>query len=137
MVERALPALAGTGYSAHMRHKVSELDGALLDAAVFIANGHPKGVAYLAWDEHAVMSEVMIEPTAGGEYTTRLIEREKISAEWLGKDAHGDLGWRAHYPGKLSSLPRHVQRGPTHTIACLRAFVHKTFGDEVDLPKEN
>jgi Protein of unknown function (DUF2591) len=93
-----------------MKHKVAELEGSLLDAAVAKAEGN--------WSADSISA---------------IIERERITVEpvviWTDdNEAVFNDAWEAH-------TPRHCYgQGPTPLIAAMRAYVASKFGDEVELP---
>jgi len=111
-----------------MKHKVSELDGALLDAAVAMAEG------------------VSILQLAGTRYSTDwadggpIIGRELIAVSahvydngpaqcccWVAAVAIYGM-FDVHY-----SHPPKRWYGPTPLIAAMRAYVASKFGEEIDL----
>lgn len=109
-----------------MKHKVSELEGALLDAAVAKAEG------VLA----AIMGEVCVSlyPSSGrskGPYCPSsywdqggpLIDRERI-----------DISEHGHWTAQLRHLTNDAYTGPTPLVAAMRAYVASKFGEEVELP---
>lgn len=117
-----------------MRHKVSELEGALLDAAVAKAEG---AVWKIFYDRCAVEElgyaigggtgcwlpyEPSIEWMQGGP----IIARERISLE----PAFGASEWAAD----ADEDGCRTVYGPTALIAAMRAYVASKFGDEVELP---
>lgn len=143
-----------------MKHKTSELSGALLDAAVAKAEGRlvledepgwPKG-DYLALRKEFGGQHVVRWYSGSGELggweplsnqgspSTRwedcghLIERERIKLEPV--DAGGMfIGVRQDRDGWLAKCPEAftMERGDTALIAACRAFVAHKLGDEVDL----
>jgi hypothetical protein len=117
-----------------MRHKVAELEGALLDAAVAKAENDPRISMWGAapWiDDGTVAGQGM----SGRGYCPStdwcdggpIIDREKI---FLGPPTCvGDYGeWGASLDGV------DYVRGPTALVAAMRAYVASKFGDEVELP---
>lgn len=135
-----------------MKHKVSELDGALLDAAVAKACGLPWRIV---WDRCIVEATVpkYSEPPAtfgqpGGQMIVEksftpssawsqggpIIDREQItlvSPDRLGPP-HTD--WRAETMAVLTPPPyASGQSGPAPLIAAMRAYVVSRFGAEVEL----
>ena len=130
-----------------MKHKVSTLEGALLDAAVAKA----WGLDYAINDEGGeawcsvrggpnALHHWTIDafnPSANWQDGGPLIERERIEiaiaaddpvtwsaeiAEWVG-------GWRTEH-----LRIRGAGNGPTPLIAAMRAFVASKRGEEVELP---
>jgi hypothetical protein len=101
------------------KHKVSELDGALLDAAVAKALGGPSGSSGDGRDR--------FQPSSHWRDGGPIIEREAISldpdyetpagAVWMARCGDGE--WI---------------KGPTPLIAAMRAFVSAKLGEEVELP---
>jgi hypothetical protein len=104
-----------------VNHKVAEIDGALLDAAVAKAEGvtgglhdiSPEGAPIWLWDGLLYSREW----AHGGP----IIERERLE---LRPDANG--GWYAMGAG--------YGEGHTLLIAAMRAYADSKFGEEVDLP---
>lgn len=120
------------------KHKVQELEGALLDAAVAMAeqrairyNGNylivgPIGSA----NEVADICEEGYRPSFYWECGGQIIEREGISLEMLG---HGK--WSANFEIYMHYQARFDDHtGPTPLIAAMRAYVASKFGDEIELP---
>lgn len=119
-----------------MKHKVSELEGALLDAAVAKALDHRdlqwKNGEWRSRTEDGELSPIAAFSenwAAGGP----LIERERI---WI-SDSTDDT-WRYW----IASLPPHcdvntgcdtIGEGPTPLVAAMRAFVSAKLGEEVEL----
>lgn len=119
-----------------MKHQVSELEGALLDAAVAKAEGETQQPPGSGWD--AAYSTDWME---GGP----IIERERIAiwhcnAEGWGALHPESVGLGGFYPGgggagtALDVSDGDGIAGPTPLIAAMRAFVASKFGDEVELP---
>lgn len=126
-------------------HKVSELEGALLDAAVALAEGfeHPGavGVNHRTDDGtpwclsgcndwwRSPEGRVLCGPCQGypRQYSEDwsaagpIIDRERISVE----DGLGD--WSA------ATTCGCIANGPTFLVAAMRAYVASKFGDEVEL----
>lgn len=144
-----------------MKHKVAELEGALLDAAVAKAEGrlvtpaddHPSQPGYCEksmreWSDFVVRWyaesgeeggwEAMRNqgsPSTEWEIGGPIIEKWRIDVsspdEWT-----DDLRWYAGiYESKTLSGTRmmYEQRGDTPLIAAMRAYVASKFGDEVEL----
>jgi hypothetical protein len=114
-----------------VKHKVEELEGSPLDAAVAEAEGLP-------WVPHplgcAVMREqigiggaayVLWSPSTEWELGGPIIERELIGIE---VEQTTPNIWRAALLNEDPSF------GPTPLIAAMRAYVASKFGDEVELP---
>jgi hypothetical protein len=124
-----------------MRHKVSELEGELLDAAVALAEGWVKGSYGLdgfrpdgqGWTAgRDGRAEWYIEPwphSSEWAYGGPLIERERINVKcWR---SLGDV-WQAGFVPEDAATVR--AEGPTPLIAAMRAYVASKFGDKIDLP---
>lgn len=122
-----------------MKHEVSNLSGALLDAAVALAEGYRRDVHDpTAWwrpaDGHLVCISV---PGAASGYGFRpssdwaeggpILERERIELHYY-NDGDGSDPWEAH-----SREHDHHMPGPTPLIAAMRGFVSSRLGAEVDL----
>lgn len=123
-----------------MKHKVSELEGALLDAAVAKAAG-------LLWRTSADILRVEVQDTGGqwmpfapsldGRDGIEIIDRVGIDLEWAPNSGFawwpesedGDT-WRGSAPTRDGLA---AQTGPTPLIAAMRAYVASKFGEEVDL----
>lgn len=102
-----------------MKHKVSELEGVLLDAAVAKA----EGFNYF-YDEHCFKVSPSVDWEAGGP----IIERELIAVMPYGN------GWSAN-PRFLDEHEEteHIHTGPTPLVAAMRAYVASKFGEEMEL----
>lgn len=138
-----------------MKHKVSELEGALLDAAVAKAEGfrvveqHGERrvvddagalVGYLRWPHNPdCLPLAVYAPSVDWEQGGPIVERERITVfAW---DAHGRYpsGWwlastfeQGAYFNPEVSEPDGI--GPTPLIAAMRAYVASKLGEEVELP---
>ena len=128
-----------------MKRKVSELEGAELDAAVAMASGvrgriiyHHETTHLLAGDgEFRQWEDTHFENWQPWRPSTRwdtggpIIERERIGV------FQSDMGdWSALPRGWLSDVkrtPPHV-RGPTPLIAAMRAYCASKLGETVELP---
>lgn len=106
-----------------MNQKVSELEGALLDAAVAKAHGQPDSVVAEvrkfagAFDSFA--------PSTRWDHGGPIIERERINVVSV-------------RPGDWAASPKDQtytgrQEGPTPLIAAMRAYVASKLGEEVEL----
>jgi hypothetical protein len=109
-----------------VKHKVSELEGALLDAAVAKAEGRQfqvlSGTCYVNYFDYC--------PSLEWELAGEIIERERISLMYIGA-----RGWSANFEqwfDEGEQEDRHT--GPTPLIAAMRAYVSAKLGDEVELP---
>lgn len=118
------------------RHKVSGLDGPLLDAAVALADDHVEGPLWKM--AVAVGSIEPYSPSTSWSQAGPIIDREKIGVypgvdPCSGKPYTGEASlWFAVVGG--SSAPRLTETGPTPLIAAMRAYVRSRFGDKVELP---
>jgi hypothetical protein len=136
-----------------MKHKVSELEGALLDSAVAKAErGSLKGLSYALeggggyGPSRFILLGVLFAPSTSWQDGGPIIERERILLSPLPED------WRAvhtpsgnHPPNDTAieleggeylqeSSPRVAVHGATPLIAAMRAFVASKLGEEIDLP---
>ncbi len=146
-----------------MKHKVSELSGELLDAAVAKAEGLPKpgsmvkhwipGLAN-GWIDASFYQPGPFAYSADWKHGGPIKTREKIVAwpverpfEPADPNAYDEfrVGWNALHPdskglggyfnhGTIDVSERDGMFGETELIACMRALVQAKFGDEVDLP---
>lgn len=122
-----------------MKHKVAELEGALLDAAVSIAEGSIPGRDFRietgqmrryseCWSEAGPIIErerMLLGPPSSG----ASMYDDWGSSDGGSADAFKDAKWWARAPNtKRNSY------GPTPLIAAMRAFVASKFGEEVELP---
>lgn len=139
------------------KHKVSELEGTLLDAAVAMAEGYvpdangyryekppvlTHGVMVLCYvlpgdsrDDSGYPSRGRFHPSGDWRHGGPIIEREQISIE-TGYLALGSE-WRAVVGDAFAGnwpTTKPVFEGPTPLISAMRAYVESKFGDEVDLP---
>jgi hypothetical protein len=128
-------------------HKVSELTGALLDAAVAKAEGWgqipggawgvQKWVPGLAGEQIDV-SEIHRGPlpwSTSWQHGGPIIERERIDIAYWGRKTAEP--WRAGCEIAADSdvwMGDLAMAGATPLIAAMRAYVTSRFGDEVDLP---
>lgn len=110
-----------------MKHKTSELEGVLLDAAVAKA----EGCALTEYDDTG--GPISFQPSVLWEHGGPIIERERIKLEphcaddpegWDLESATED--WYAEHPCECAF-------GPTPLIAAMRAYVASKFGEEVEL----
>lgn len=113
-----------------MKHKVSELTDALLDAAVAKAEGHEVRTRD-AGVEVLTLGWQLYSPCSAWVQGGPILERERISVTW------DDIKERFYADLEHTTLPNCVQRsfgiGPSYLIAAMRAFVASKFGEEVDL----
>lgn len=131
------------------KHKVSELEGALLDAAVADLE-----LCY-PWREHSPepcereitdrgWMHLPYHPSTEWAQGGPIIERERILLSPLESVWHAchipsgyaPITWKDEYTGEVleGGGALVTARGPTPLIAAMRAYVASTFGDEVDLP---
>lgn len=114
-----------------MQHKVAELEGALLDAAVAKAEGLDFRLQGLGTADPAVVIGVrQFWPSGNWGDGGPIIERRRISL-MVASD-----GWEASVGGYIPMLdhdPPHG-RGPFALVAAMRAYVFSRFGDAVELP---
>lgn len=105
-------------------HKVSELTGALLDAAVAKA----EGIDNIAVWSHAQQREW--RPSMSWDQGGPIIERERIGV------LSCYPGWEAFNARNTSPRLKGAEGsyGDTCLIAAMRAFVSNKFGDTVELP---
>ena len=139
-----------------MKHKISELEGALLDAAVakIEMENDPR---ISMWGDRPWLDD---DTTAGHGMRGRgyrpstdprdgwpIIERENISVIWGGSDVwfavkSTELGVsgsvRDEETGIISpitlALYGRSHKGKTSLIAAMRAYLASSYGDEVELP---
>ena len=113
-----------------MKHKVAELEGALLDAAIGKAEfkAVKPGSLYLVAEGWVYEGPAFSQD---GWHGVRIIERERIQ---LVPPPHGtDLGWTGIIIEMDADRPTFMGAGPTALVAAMRCFVFSKFGDEVDL----
>lgn len=130
-----------------MRHKVSELEGVFLDHAVALAEqlrykSEGRGLSIergrdvdgspcIATGTPFGMG--IFRPSTKWEFAWPIIEREKLSIV-----AYDGPPWGCHY-GVSHYIDTDVYEadgtGKTPLIAAMRAYVARTFGDEVEIPE--
>jgi hypothetical protein len=139
-----------------MKHKVSELEGPLLDAAVAMAEG--LSFAIESWQSNPPRPAACWLTTGGGlpdygqgpyspptswQQGGPIIERERIllsplDGEWRAVHTpsghHDDAEPFDEYAKSFGPTPRVAAHGHTALIAAMRARVASRFGDEVELP---
>jgi hypothetical protein len=129
-----------------VKHKVAELEGEALDAAVCMALGwtrlndpnyhHLTWVCY--WGEDGFESkEYQPQFSNDWEWSGPIIERERIAIAFctnpdgwfaeVGPSGGGPAGVQVGYA-------EHSAEGATPLVAAMRAYVVSKFGDEVELP---
>ncbi|MBT9493882.1 MAG: DUF2591 domain-containing protein [Paucibacter sp.] len=121
------------------KHKVSELEGALLDAAVAKAEGMQYETATARTAYACDVGAPIVGFTQDGPITFNpskrwaeggpIIERERIDvlSSYPGWEAFG----RCHPSARLKDAAGVY--GPAPLIAAMRAYVASKFGDEVEL----
>jgi hypothetical protein len=111
-----------------MKYKTSELEGALLDAAVAKAEGL-KYITDPSFSNPDLPGSVWLTqgkpyaPSAVWRQGGPIIEIERISVK---DDIHS--GWHSYTRNGVEG------HGPTPLIAAMRAYVASKFGEEVELP---
>jgi len=118
-----------------MKHKVAELEGALLDAAVAKAEGIEVEYSFGQCRRLPLPGVVIqtYQPSRDWADGGPIIERERISIAY----AVGLDYWEALHDERFDgncSLFGTPYRGPTPLIAAMRSFVASRFGEEVELP---
>lgn len=120
-----------------MKHQVSELTGALLDAAVANAEGWEWRVieseSPFVWlvDGPDVGPEFAFSPSTNWTQGGPIIERERIE---LQRHACSDGWWAGiRQAATTNRAGGAIAVGGTPLIAAMRAFVASRFGDHVDL----
>ena len=117
-----------------MKHKVSELSGALLDAAVAKAEGDALPNFWRDPEDGTCWTRPGREewvPSCRWDQGGPLIERERISLNASDKPHKRDP-WVATVDQPDDGAG--VGYGPTPLIAAMRAYVASRLGQEVDLP---
>lgn len=133
-----------------MKHKVAELSGALLDAAVAKAHGYVEDAlqewegrrmwvdptkTIEGWAEHVAWVHEW-KPSTDWQHGGPILERERITLH-PPKRSRPDAWAAAIWRDDDDSDSRFVAGsgdGPTPLIAAMRAYVASKFGEEVDLP---
>lgn len=106
--------------------KVAGLEGALLDAAVALAEDRTPDLRLAGWRLESFV------PSTNWQQGGPIIERERIWLAFEKDDGEGGSGWVATWG---ASVEDHLHAtGPTPLIAAMRAFVVSKFGDEIALP---
>lgn len=121
-----------------MKHKIADLEGAQLDAAVAKAEGvtlierpKPQREMTPVWSSAGTFADTYTPSTSWGQGGP-LIERERIM---LTSYIDGDWEALAIGPDRLvERMESGRMRGPTPLIAAMRAFVASKFGVEIYLP---
>jgi hypothetical protein len=131
-----------------MKHKVSELEGELLDRAVhkaLLASGETtfmtrNGEYPLPLDRHPSFEMEWVSFCSEWEYGGPIIERENFDFEF-DFDEPADRQCIAFIHDRKRPVRGHKgchtevsrARGPGHLVAAMRAYVRLKLGDEVDL----
>ena len=127
-----------------MKHKVSELTGGLLDAAVAKAEGHKVCQLNGVWCSDLYGQWTRVRNMREWRYVGPIIEREFIA---IAPYEHGIgepsmwVAWveeRRHQATFDSYFERGIfddnSRGPTPLIAAMRAYCASVFGEFVEIP---
>jgi len=123
-----------------MKHKVTELKGALLDAAVAKAEGieHDTSGLPRAVFIHQGSDSTIYSPSTNWAFGGPLIERERITLLDPSFGRSKSKPWEAFIQPTLGMdydiHGKHSGVGPTPLIAAMRAFISLKFGATVDLP---
>lgn len=130
-----------------MKHKTAELEGALLDAAVALAEGKLFEVLPDEWGERAAYLALMVNlpefrlpvvgdkvkfcPSSQWQFGGPLIERERIGISFEEPTGlwHAELEHSAREDGQQ----RTFASGVTPLVAAMRAYVASKLGDQVEL----
>ena len=120
-----------------MKHKVSELSGALLDAAVAKA----AGVRISFWGDTPIIeggggmpggNVTSWEPSSNWAQGGPLIERAQITTGYCG---HKNTYWPGQWLAQIGEdHPNFHSTGPTPLIAAMRAYCASVHGEYVELP---
>lgn len=131
------------------KHKVSELEGALLDAAVARADGlrlvdrdgrlweatpncdEEAAVAHDDYDWETRTAHDLYSPGEDWSHGGPIIERERMCIQ-CPDVIEADLG-RGQWSANVLGSGGRWQQGPTLLVAAMRAYVAAKFGDEVEL----
>lgn len=114
-----------------MKHRTADLEGALLDAAVAIADGaRSDGIAFV-WPQGTALMRHAWQPSTNWAQGGPIIEREQMN---VGPDVRTVNGAAASVWFAQQYNGEGEQVGPTLLIAAMRAYVASKFGEWVDLP---
>ena len=128
-----------------MKYKTVELTGALLDAAVALADGMSfevvpqkvwgdgSGITIVSASPACRVNHAYFQPSRSWADGGPIIEREKIT---LFHDAWWEAGMLAELScsyGAASLEMNFKAKGETALVAAMRAFVYSRYGDTVDL----
>lgn len=133
--EKLVPAmfkLRVEAFPAAGPREVSELAGALLDAAVARAQGRALTFEIRGAPAQCFVDGQVFAPSTNREVGGAIVERERIAVEpiELGGsilDGHMHPGWW------IASCAESRMRGPTPLIAAMRCFVSRKLGETVDI----
>lgn len=130
-----------------MKHKTAELTGALLDAAVALAEGQEPeivpyrvsgdfGITFVRDEPVCQIGLAHFEPSTVWAHGGPIIERERIAVveDGAGFDAFVRAGYYGPDGQVESPVKCGASAGPTYLIAAMRAFVAAKLGEEVELP---
>lgn len=115
-----------------MKHKVAELAGTELDAAVALAEGDRLPDFWRDPDDGTCWSRPGREEWQPSERWSQGGPISEHALFDISRFRGGDMAWIASYGD-----PEHLrsETGPTFLVAAMRAYVASRFGDEVDLPE--
>lgn len=141
-----------------MKHKVSEIEGELLDAAVAIAEGKPYRLYEVSFDNRFSKVRCMVarhrqpeicrrmadyedmyEPSSpwnnGPRQALEIIERERIELRPMeaGGMFMGEPQLERHWLARHPTPCKLNESGPTMQIAAMRAYVAAKLGEEVEI----
>lgn len=105
-----------------MKHKVSELEGALLDEAVELAEDA----------DFKIDRKSLVPYSTAWSCGGPIIDREGISVVKIGDEWDAEIGGYERHASFGSW--EHAGHGPTALIAAMRAYVASKLGEEVELP---
>ena len=129
-----------------MKHKVSELTGGLLDAAVAMAEGHKVCQLNGVWCSDLYGQWTRVRNMREWRYVGPIIEREHIAIEHgPTEDLTNSLTWKSSPEGRpwhawvTTERPEGGGRrfpafATTPQTAAMRAYVCSKLGEEVELP---
>lgn len=109
-----------------MKYKTSELNGAMLDAAVVNA----LGATAVRYGNGVYVNGSAFHPSTNWDHGGPIIERERIGTTWPEESPPAGYEWHANLARPEASFNAY---GPTPLIAAMRAYVAHKLGDEVEL----
>lgn len=126
-----------------MKHRIAELEGGLLDAAVALVEGEAFGRRWEDWGARPYSDD--------WHFAGPIIERERIALYWRSSILTDGQAWPSEegfvagmeMSAELDGLSgdqsaviylRYRMIGLTPLIAAMRAYVASKFGDELELP---